>query len=275
MAGARPRASRAKAAQSERDAPASVEVPTVNIEIEDLYEHKEPLNIVIYGPSGAGKTSLASAAPNATFLSTESGVVAAKVAGSQAKLMRARTWSHCIAGINKAEELLGEEDFLIVDSITKMQRLQIRGLLQYQNAMNGARDLDIPGLKDHQKWQNQFVRFIDQIFAAPYNSILIAGSMTREDSNGDDETIPMLIGGERWLDISKYICHEADVVLYYNVSSTASTDEITIRRALAQSYPPYFAKDRYDALGKYWDVEEYDYSQMAAMIDAINEVRNA
>lgn len=269
MAGARPRKS--GTATQNRDNPKSVEMPTVTIEIEDLATHRESTNILLYGPSGNGKTTLAGGAPNATFLSTESGVVSAKLSGSKARLMRAKSWAHCIAGVNKAEEELGENDWLIVDSVSKMQRLQIRGLLQHQNMMNGSRDLDIPGLQDHQKWQNQFIRFIDRIYDAQFNSIVVAQSMVREDQHGDDQVLPALIGGKSWIDISHYMCAQADVVLYYAVSETASTDEITVRRALAQPYPPYFAKDRYDVLGKYQDVEEGDYGVMAEMIELINE----
>ncbi|MDA4133836.1 MAG: hypothetical protein OK454_12045, partial [Thaumarchaeota archaeon] len=102
-------------------------------------------------------------------------------------------------------------------------------------------------------------------------SIVVAQSMVREDQHGDDQVLPALIGGKSWIDISHYMCAQADVVLYYAVSETASTDEITVRRALAQPYPPYFAKDRYDVLGKYQDVEEGDYGVMAEMIELINE----
>jgi hypothetical protein len=43
------------------------------------------------------------------------------------------------------------------------------------------------------------------------------------------------------------------------------------RRALAQPYPPWYAKDRYQALGKFWDVPEFEYWEMAKMIEAIEE----
>lgn len=267
----RRRSAPAATARKNREAPASIEVPTVDIEIEDLAGHNESKNILVFGPSGQGKTALVGGTPRATFLSTESGVVSAKRTGSQAKLMRARSWAHCVAGIDKAEKVLGEGDWLIVDSVTKMQRLQIRGLLAHQHAMNGSRDLDIPGLQDHQKWQNQFLRFIDRIYDAPYNSIIVAQSMTREDQHGDDEVIPALIGGKSWVDISKYMCAQADVVLYYAISETASSDEETVRRALAQPYPPYFAKDRYAALGKYVDVGEDEYGVMADIIGMIED----
>jgi hypothetical protein len=116
------------------------------------------------------------------------------------------------------------------------------------------------------------MRFIDRIYDAPYNSIVVAQSMIRTDSDGDDQVLPALVGGQSWVDISHYMCAQADVVLYYGISATASEREgRTIRRALAQPEPPYFAKDRYDVLGKWQDVEEGDTTAMAEMIELIME----
>jgi hypothetical protein len=269
--GQRKPTTRKGAAQQGREAPVAVEVPEVEIEIEDLASFNESINILVYGPSGHGKTDLVGGAPNATFLSTESGVISAKRSGSQAKLMRATSWEHCVAGLNKAHQTLGKGDWLIVDSITKMQRLQIRGILAYQNAMNDTRDLDIPGLQDHQKWQNQFMRFVDKIYDAPFNAIIVATSMRREDEVGEDEILPALVGGKSWTDISHYMCAQADVVLYYALAKTKDRKAPPVRRALAQPFPPWFAKDRYGALGRYQDVEDGDHTAMAEFIDMIEE----
>jgi hypothetical protein len=256
-------AKRTTTATQDRDDPVAIDTPVVDIELEDLSDHNESINILLYGPSGHGKTVLAGGAPNATFLSTESGVVAAQRAGSKARLMRAMDWEHCVAGIAKAEQTMGPEDWLIVDSVSKMQRLQIRGILKYQNALKSTRDLDIPGLADHQKWQNQFMRFLDKIYDAPFNSIIIAQSMVRNDQEGEEQVLPLLVGGDRWVDIAHYMCAQADVVLYYAL--TARTDPAS-RRLLAQPSPPYFAKDRYNALGRWQDVVDGDYTAMAEFI---------
>jgi hypothetical protein len=268
------RGQRAKSttAKQDRDDPVAIDIPTVDIEIEELTSFNESSNILIYGPSGHGKTSLTGGAPNSTFLSTESGVIAAKRSGSQAKLMRATDWEHCIAGIVKAEQTMGPEDWLIVDSITKMQRLQLRGILKYQNALKSTRDLDIPGLQDHQKWQNQFMRFLDRIYDAPFNSIIVAQSMVRDDQEGEEQVLPALVGGDRWVDIAHYMCAQADVVGYYAI--TNRTDPPS-RRALFQPSPPYFAKDRYDALGRYQDVADGDYTAMAEFIEMIKDSSGA
>jgi hypothetical protein len=267
---------RAKPNQSEREAPSALEAAAVTIDIEDLAEYDETINIVLYGPNGHGKTVLAAGAPNATFLTTEKGVVSAKRAGQKARVMKAFDWEHVEAGLLRAGQELGPEDWLVVDSITKMQRLQIEWILRKQNESNSSRDLDIPALQDHQKWQNQFMRFIDRIYDGPYNSIVIAHHMTREDEEGDPEVMPALQGGASWEKISRYVCSQAGVVLYYAISKKAGldTEGNPIRRALAQPAPPYIAKDRYAALDRYQDVFDGEFEAMAEFIEMIKDSAN-
>jgi len=266
--GARPAARPGRSAQAAREAPQAVEVDAVEINITDLSAHDEATNMLVYGPSGQGKTTLISFAPNATFLSTEN-PVSAKLAGSKAKLMRTRTWGEVRGAIAKADRTLGPDEWLLVDSITKMQRLHIRSLLEQQHEMNSNRDLDIPALQDHQKWQNQFMRFIDHLYDAPYNVIIAATAMVREDSNGDDEYLPELIGGKAWWSIARYLCAQADVVLYYGISKEVDSNSDPLRYALAQPRPPYTAKDRFSALGKGQFVGHQEYGAMAEWIDMI------
>jgi hypothetical protein len=260
---------RAASAKNQRENPEALEAAAVTIEIEDLSDFNESVNILLHGPSGHGKTVLAGGAPNATFLSTEKGVVAAKRAGSKAKLMRAPDWEHVLAALDKAEETLGPEDWLIVDSATKMQVLYIRWILRMIHEQNAARDLDIPAIQDHQKWQNGFMRFCDRIVDAEYNSIFITTSMYKEDPEGEDLVIPAITGKD--YAISSYISAQMDVVGYYAVAPQKSRTEPMIRRALFQPYPPYFAKDRYAVLGRWQDVPDGDYTAMADFIGMIQD----
>ncbi len=261
-------ARKARVNSSFDEEPQSMEVEAVDVHIEDLAAFTKSKNIIIYGPSGHGKTVLAGGAPNATFLSTETGVVAAQRAGHSAGLIYAPTWEHVVAGISLADEKLGPEDWLVVDSATKMQQLLIRWILKVNNQKNAARDLDIPAVKDHQKWQNSFSRFIAHIIDAEYNSILVATSMMKVDEEGEDMVLPNIVGKDYTMAMN--FCAEADMVLYYAVSKTASTEKTTVRRILAQPYPPYVAKDRFDCLGKRYDIGEGEYDAMADIIDLID-----
>jgi hypothetical protein len=232
-------------------------------------------NILIHGPSGHGKTLLAGGAANGdrpvTFLSTETeGVASARAVGSQARLWRCPTWEHAVAGVRKAEQEFTIDDWLVVDSGTKMQEMYMRWILQREHDVNQLRDLDIPAIQNHQKYQNGFKRWTDRLIDGDFNVIFITTSMTADDAEGEERIIPHLLGKKG--EISDYVSAQFSVALYYAVArESRDMRGPVVRRALAQPYPPWYAKDRYMALGKFWDVEEGDYFAMSAMIEAIEK----
>lgn len=255
-------------AKDSRENPESMLEDEVTIEVEELSAFAESINILVYGPSGHGKTVLAGGAPNSVFVSTEKGVIAAKQAGSKAKLIRTPTWERVVAAKKYCDEHYGSDDWVIFDSLTKMQVLMIRWILRKINADNSHRDLDIPAIQDHQKWQNYFKRFVDSLIDAPYNVIFICTEMYKEDQDGEGIVLPSITGKD--YEICNYIRAQTDVNLWYMVTQNKAGQEV--RRALAQPWGPYVAaKDRYQALGRWWDVEFGDYTAMADMIEAINE----
>lgn len=265
-----------------RENPLAMTEAEVEIEIEDLSAPdptKRTINILLHGPSGHGKTLLAGGAAdgsrNVWFLSTETeGVSSARAVGSQAQLIRAPSWEHAVAGVKWAETNLTGDDWFVIDSGTKMQEMYMRWILERENQINPQRDLDIPAIQNHQKYQNGFKRWCDRIIDGRFNVIFITPSMSVDDAEGEPRVIPLLLGKKG--EISDYVSSQFSVAIYYAVAreSREMTGPIT-RRALCQPLPPWYAKDRYMALGKFWDVEENDFFQMSQMITAIEKSRGA
>lgn len=246
--------------------------PKITVRVEELSDWNESFNWCIYGDSGAGKTVFASFAPRGYILSTEKGVMSAKRVGSTAKLLRAPDWDHVEASIEWADQHLGPEDVLIVDSVTKMQELLIRWWLGIQHTENEARDPDIPQLQDHQKWQRMFLRFISHIIEAKYNSIFVATSMRKEDEEGDDLVLPNIVGKD--YAIAQNFCAEMDIVSCLRVKKRANIDDPRESMLINDTYPPYFAKDRFNVLPRWEaipDGKEGDGSY-DLIIDMINEI---
>jgi hypothetical protein len=260
------RKARESTAKDARENPQAIDADEVTIELEALSSFDESINILLYGPAGGGKTVLAAGAPNATFVSTEKGVIAAKIVGSEAGLLRTPTWEKVVAAKKYCDAHFGPDDWVVWDSLTKMQVLMIRWILKTINQKNSTRDLDIPAVQDHQKWQNNFKRFVDEILDAPYNTILICTEMRKEDQDGDDIVLPAITGKD--YEICNYITAQTDVNLYYQLKELKGGG--VVRRALAQAWGPYIpCKDRYHALGQYWDVADGDFGAMAEIIGAI------
>jgi hypothetical protein len=251
----------------------------VEIVEEDLSESgaTAPINMLIHGPSGHGKTLLAGGAADGTrsvtFLSTETeGVASARAVGSQARLWRCPSWEHAVAGVRKAEQEFTIADWLVVDSGTKMQEMYMRWILQRENEINPQRDLDIPAIQNHQKYQNGFKRWTDRLIDGNFNVIFITTSMSVDDAEGEERVIPHLLGKKG--EISDYVSAQFSCALYYSVArESREMKGAVLRRALCQPYPPWFAKDRYGALGKFWDVEDGEYFAMSRMIQAIEKAK--
>ena len=271
-----------RTAKQNREAPAAMVEAAVEIQEVRLAAFRTSINVLLYGPPGVGKTVLAGGIAAAegvgevVFLSTElEGAVSAQWTGSGARLWPCPTWEHATSGITKAEKELKAGDWLICDSGTRMQEMYMQWILERENRSNPLRDLDIPAVQNHQKYQNGFKRWYGRIIAGAFNSVLICNSMNGEDAEGDPRVIPLLLGKKG--EISDYISAQPGVVLYYSVSRESREAEATgsdiVRRVLAQPYPPWLAKDRYGALGSYVDVGDGDYTAMARMVEAVEKAR--
>ncbi len=244
--------------------------PKIVVKVEDLSDFNESFNWCLYGDSGAGKTVLASFAPRAYILSTEKGVISAKRVGSTAKLLRAPTWDHIESSIEWADKNLTPQDILVVDSVTKMQELLILWWLGIQHAENEARDEDIPQLQDHQKWQRMFLRFVSHLINAHYNVIFVATSMRKEDEEGDDLVLPNIVGKDYAM--AQNFCAEMDIVSCLRVKKRSDMDAPRESILINDTFPPYFAKDRFNVLPRWEtipDGEEGGYDSIIGMIEDI------
>lgn len=269
---ARPRTAQPRPRQN----PLALEEQVVDIEITSIQDFNPSVNMIINGESGVGKTVLAcgaSALPGARVVvcSTEQeGIVSAKRVGSTAELIRAPRWEHAVAGLRWGQEHLGPDDWMVFDSGTRMHHLYMRWIMTRQKSINPGRDLDIPDLQNHQKIQNGFMRWFDEIIDAPFNSIIITTPMQSEDAEGEPRVIPQTFDSKG--KVSRYISAQVSVLLYYDVRREPEGDSIT-RRIYAQPWPPWFAKDRYSALGPGQRIEEGDYFAMAGIIEKIYKAR--
>lgn len=252
----------------------SGERPQIQIQEESLQSWNESVNILLYGDSGVGKTTTAGGAATsgrkAVFMSTEKGVVSAKRTGSIAGLYRTPSWDHVEAALDKADAELGADDWLISDSITRMQVLLMRWILEEEHEARDA-DLDTLQLQHYPKWWNMYMRFIDRMIDAPYNTILVAQAMHLEDVEGEPIIVPAIMGSSKDpMRLSNYCCAQSDCVFYLGIAKPKTKRDEPVRRILTEAYPPFFAKNRFSGtLPKRVDIDEGEYDTMDWIINQI------
>ena len=145
--------------------------------IVELDEFTESMNFLVYADPGTGKTVLGGTAPRALILRAENGALSAKRQGSKAKVWPIKSWSDFEAAYDWLEDNPDAFEWVVIDSITKLQELCIRGILDKAVADNPSRDLDIPAIQDHYKWQLLMKRYVVMFNDLPINTLWLALAM--------------------------------------------------------------------------------------------------
>lgn len=179
-----------------------VEFPS---DIISLEEEDDYANILVYGLSGSGKTVFGGSGGNPLddddslnilFLAPEKkGTLSAKRLGSKAQKWKINSWED----LQNAYDWLYDNpdhgfDWVTIDSGTEMQQMLLRAILDSVVKENSSRDLDIPAIQDHQKWQNMFKRMVKAFNDLPVNICWTALARNEEDPMGDDFLTPDIQG---------------------------------------------------------------------------------
>jgi hypothetical protein len=168
-------------------------------EVIDLEEDEDIVNLMVYGSAGVGKTVFAGSAPRVLFLAPEDGgTLSAKRQGSKAKKWKVNNFEDLVTALNRIidniDEIKENFDWLAIDSITHMQKLTMRQILDDAVAENPERDPDIPQMQDWQKYQNMFLRVVQAYNDLPINVVWTALVRSEEDEEGEEFLIPDIQG---------------------------------------------------------------------------------
>jgi hypothetical protein len=168
-------------------------LPNNIISLQDEDEH---VNLLIYADSGVGKTVFCGSDDDVLFIAPEdNGTLSAKRFGSSAKKWKIQKW----ADIVEAYEWLYSLDtipfnWVVLDSLTEMQEMCMRQILDEAYEMNPGRDPDVPQLQDWQPYFERFRRLVKAFNALPVNVIYTALQKDEDDEDGDKVVLPMIQG---------------------------------------------------------------------------------
>jgi AAA domain len=241
----------------------------------DMEEYTESQNWLVFGETGAGKTPWTTLLPKTLVIAADhQGTISAKRAGSTAKVFKVYRWEDMETIYKHLRASPGRYDWVVVDTVTMLQVRLLRSILEYEHKRNpNKRDLFIPAIQDHQRWQNMLKNMVTDFCELPFNTVWTAQEMERENAEGDPVVWPFLPGGKQGHEMSSWFCSQMHVVAHMKVTMRGKGDDRRpVRTILTDKRPPYQARDRYGVLPKTAVVMDGDktrttFAELTAMID--------
>ena len=155
-------------------------------------------NLLVYADSGAGKTVFAGSDDRVLFIAPEdTGLMSTVRMGSKADKIKVREWPDLVEAyeyLDANRDLLKDYDWLAIDSVTEMQSMLLRHLVNSQAEERKRRDQDpdVPQIQDYQKLYILIERFVLAFNDLPVNTIYTSLVRNVEDPDGNEFLMPML-----------------------------------------------------------------------------------
>lgn len=241
----------------------------------DLADFQESINMCIFGDPGAGKTPLAATLPNALFIATEPGTISAvRYGNAKGKVIRAYTFGEFRRAYLWLRDVAASQyEWVVVDSVTRLQEMVLRNVLDTMMVKFPHRDPDVPDKAEHQKWQIQFKKYVKSFNDLDVNVLWTAHAMRHPDAEGNETVLPQLQGKNGTDDprtMSMWFSGTVGLNGYLGIDEdieAAPHRRLVIKRA--GDYSAFVVKDRFD-LG----VPYIDNPNMSEVYDMIKNGGN-
>lgn len=157
-------------------------------------------NFLIYADSGAGKTVFAASGKQGKvlFLAPEdAGLLSPLELGYSFDKILCPTWNQLVEAyeyLYDNPDKLAQYDWLVIDSLTKMQGVCMRAILDEEKASRVAKgqDPDQPQLQDYGKLYVLLEKLVLGFNDLPVNTLYTSLGRLAEDPNGDEFLVPMV-----------------------------------------------------------------------------------
>lgn len=176
---------------------------------------------------------------NDLIIDVEGGTLSAASRGSKANTISATNYDVFMDIVEAIEEEPDRFEWVIIDSLTKLQDVIWEKILEEAVAKNPSRSPFKRELQEYGEAQERLKAIVERLNNSEANILYLALADTEVDEEGNNTRIPALHGGKG--KISNWVSAQMDVVAYTRVLEIQ--DKLT-RAFHFNKTPEFYAKDR-------------------------------
>jgi hypothetical protein len=221
------------------------------LSVTKVHARSQYLNLLVYGDSGIGKTTLAGSSDEVPdmrpvlFVDMEGGTESLRTTFPEVDTVRVTNWGEMV----NLYKVLGDGNTgyqtVVLDSLTEIQKFNMYNIMTKVTTEHPERDFDVPSMREWGQNLEQMRRFVRLFRDLPMNVIFTA--LARKDKNqvnGREETLPALSGK-----LSGEVAAFLDIVVYYYMKKVREGEgeaakDVDKRMLLTTKTDTIIAKDR-------------------------------
>ena len=216
------------------------------LKVVPVQERAPYLNMLIYGDSGVGKTTLAGSADAVPemrpvlFVDVEGGTESLRHVYPDVDTVRVTKWNEIADLYSELQRGQHGYSTIVLDSLTEIQKFNMYEIMRALMAAFPDRDPDVPSMREWGKNLEQIRRFVRRFRDLPMHTVFTALSKEDKDEKTGKITTRPSLSGKLAGEVSAFL----DIVGYYYVKTVKEEKEDHVRLLLTQRTEKFIAKDR-------------------------------
>lgn len=201
------------------------------------------VNMLLYGDSGVGKTVFAGSGrengKNDLIIDVEGGTLSAARSKSQSNVIPATDYDTFVSIVEAIEKEPDRFEWVVVDSLTKLQDVIWNKILEEAVAKNPSRSPYKRELQEYGEAQSRLKDLVERLKNSEANVLFVTLADTEVDEDGNNVRVPAIHGSQGR--VQAWVSAQMDVVAYLRV---VQTKEGNVRVTHFNKTPEFYAKDR-------------------------------